>query len=105
MNGESFQAADAAAGTFGPWSLLGGSYELALSCTGTPACALEKLMPDGATWTAQFGRPNTATPNTYIASLVTEDKLTFDNLAPGKYRVVISTSTANFFTLTRVPLE
>lgn len=99
---ESFGANNAAPGTFGPYSLEGGTYEFALDCTGTPAAAVQKQMPNG-TWVAQFGRPNTATPTTFIASLVTVDKLVFQNLAPGQYRVVIATSTANFFALTRVP--
>lgn len=99
---ESFQAANAAAGTFGPYALTGGTYELALDCTGTPACALQKKMPNG-TFVDQYGRPNTATPGTYIKSLVTVDKIVFPDLAPGTYQVVISTSTANYFTLTRVP--
>lgn len=109
FHGEAFKQtgapASAAAGTFGPFSLSGGTYELALSCTGTPACSLQKLMPDGATFVSQFGRPNTATPGTYIASLITADKLTFDNLAPGIYQVVIATSTLNFFALTKVPAQ
>jgi hypothetical protein len=100
---ESFQAQNVAAGTFGPWFLEGGTYELALSCTGTPACALSKLMPDGTTYVDQYGRPNTATPGTYIKSLITADKLVFPDLAPGQYKVVISTSTANYLSLTRVP--
>ena len=105
QHGESFKAANAAAGTFGPYALEGGTYELALSCTGTPACALQKLMPDGVTYVDQYGRPNTATPGTYIKSLVTADKIVFPDLAPGTYQIVISTSTANYFNLTRVPLD
>lgn len=100
---ESFQANNAAPGTFGPYTLQGGSYEFALSCTGTPAASLQKLMPNGSAFVAQYGRPNTATPGTYINSLITADKLTFDDLAPGQYQVVIATSTANYFTLTKVP--
>jgi hypothetical protein len=102
---ESFQATAAAPGTFGPFALVGGTYELALSCTGTPAASLQKLMPDGATFVAQYGRPNTATPGTFINSLITADKLVFEDLAPGIYQVVIATSTVNSFTLTRVPLD
>lgn len=107
MQHESFQKSNVAPGTFGPFNLLGGTYQLALSCTGTPACALQQRMPDAAAavYVALYGRPNTATPSTYINSLVTEDVITFPDLPPGEYQVVLSTSTANYFTLTRVPLE
>ena len=103
---ESYRQSNVAAGTYGPFTLDGGSYQLALECTGTPAIALQQCMPNGSTFVALFGRPNTATPTTWIASGIASGVIiTFDALPPGTYQVVISTSTANFFALTRIPLE
>lgn len=105
LHDESFQSKNVAAGTYGPYALAGGYYEFALSCTGTPAAQVEKLMPDATTWTKVFGRQNVADQSAYLDVLVTEDKLVYENLAPGSYRVVIATSTANYFALTRVPQQ
>lgn len=90
--GESFKASNVVAGTYGPYFLNGGKYQFTLNCTGTPSAVVNKLGPDGATYLP------------VAAALVLPGIATYD-LPPGTYQVVITTSTANYFDLTRVPEE
>lgn len=90
--GESYKQSNVGPGTYGPIFLTGGKYQFTLNCTGTPSAVLNKLGPDGVTY-LPVG-----------AALVLAGIATYD-LPPGQYQVVISTSTANYFEVTRVPEE
>jgi len=107
---ESFKLSNVAAGTYavqpdgcGPY-LMGGVYFLDLVCTGSPTLQLQILGPDNATWTEVFPTANAVgfagTPATVAAAGTY--KYTF--LPPGQYRLIIGTSTANYVSLTRVPV-
>lgn len=102
---ESFSGSNVAAGTYGPYPVTGGKYRFSIVCTGTPSATVEQLMPDGSTYVALFGRPNTATPGTFIGALVTSGSFIDVDIPPGTVEVVIATSTANYFSLSRLPLE
>ena len=67
-----------AAGTFGPVSLLGGYYSVAVSTlTGTtPSAQLQKLMADGST--------------ANVGSAITAAGYTTLQLSPGLYQLLIS---------------
>ena len=102
---ESYKINNQGAGTYGPIILEGGQYQLAAHATwGGGNIALQQLLPDGTTFLALFGQPNSATPTTWAASLLADGTLTF-NLPPGTYQLVVTTATALYAALTRVPLE
>lgn len=88
----------------GPLVLQGGTYEVEIDCTGTPALAVQKLGPDGATFTARFITPDAA-QGTPAASLIASGASGKLVVPPGLYRVVVATSTANFVSLTRIPMS
>ena len=90
---ESFKIVNQPAGTYGPYFIQGGKYQLAITVTGTPSINLQQLGPDGATWL-----------NVNASALVANGVTNYD-LPPGQYQIVIGTSTANYVTLTRVPEE
>lgn len=105
-SGEAYQQKNVAAGTYGPILIEGGTYQLAAKATwGGGNLALQQLLPDGTTYLALFGQPSSATPNTWVASLTADGVLTFSNLPPGTYQIVITTATASYVSLTRVPQE
>lgn len=102
---ESFKVTNSGAGTYGPYPLDGGQYQLAAHATwGGGNLALQQLLPDGVTFLPLFGQPNSAAPNTWVASITADGILTF-NLPPGTYQLVVTTATALYAALTRVPLE
>jgi hypothetical protein len=84
--------------------LQGGSYMVELLCTGTPAMTLKKLGPDGSTFEAVALIADTAAfttaPTTPVAAAGIYRAL---NVPPGLYEIVITTSTANYVQLTRIP--
>lgn len=91
--GEAFQlASNAAAGTYGPVYLLGGKYQLSLACTGTPSAQLNQMGADGVTYEP-------------VGSAVVLAGVTIYDLPPGQYQLVVSTSTANYARITRIPEE
>lgn len=111
--GDSFHWTNKAAGTLqfpddnnpnktGPFPLQGGTYQLVLHCTGTPAMALQQLGADGVTWVAMYLVPDSA-PGTPINSVITSDTFHKVVAPPGQYRIVITTSTANYVSLTHIP--
>lgn len=89
-----------------PLKLQGGYYEIELLCTGTPALAVEQLGPDGVTWQTRAvvpdGAPYIALPTDPLISIVAVGIYHFW-ATPGQYRLVISSSTANYIGLTRIP--
>lgn len=80
-----------AAGTLGPFSLRGGSYWIETKSTGTGTIDLQKLGPDGTTYTARI---------TQITATAGQQTI---SLPPGTYRLVIATFTANYLEITRIP--
>lgn len=86
----------------GPLTLQGGTYQIVLHCTGTPALAFQQLSADGQTWVPMYVVPDAA-PATPINSVVTSDAFNKVTCPPGQYRFVIGTSTANYLGLTRIP--
>ena len=103
---ESYNQKDVAAGTYGPILLDGGRYRLSAKSTwGGGNLVLQQLLPDGSTFFTLFGRPSDATPTTWVGSLLADGVVDFLDLPPGTYQVVITTAIANYFSLTRVPLE
>lgn len=104
--GENFKVSNKDAATFGPYYLDGGAYRLSAKATwGGGNLILQQLLPDGATWFTLFGRPSTATPNTWVGLLAADGVLDFVSLPPGTYQLVYATGTALYASLTRVPLE
>jgi hypothetical protein len=85
---------NAAAGTSATFELRGGNYVIDFVGTGTGTVVLNRLNADGVTFS-----PVTLTP----AITVTAVDSTPVQLPPGQYQVVITTTTANFVTITRVP--
>ena len=109
--GEAFLLKNAAAGTYAvspqanqPNVLQGGWYELEwLATVGGGNLALQKLGPDGTTWEVW---PMTLDTNALTTAPVTS--LTAAGGAkfwapPGQYRIVITTSTANYVSVCRIP--
>lgn len=91
--GEAFQLANnAAAGTFGPVYLLGGKYQLSLACTGTPSAQLNTIGADGMTYEP-------------VGSAVVLAGVANYDLPAGQYNLVITTSTANYARISRIPEE
>lgn len=80
-----------AAGTSATFTLRGGSYWIETKSTGTGTIDLQKLGPDGSTWTARITQITTTAGQQTIS------------LPPGSYRYVIATFTANYVEITRIP--
>ena len=90
---DGFTLSDVAAGTLGPFTLLGGKYVLTCTATfGGGSVDLEMLMPDGTTY-GLIGTSHTFT----AAGYVTVD------LPPGTYQVVGATASAIYFACARAP--
>lgn len=109
---EAFKLKNVAAGTYpvipdghGSDYQFGGDYLLDFICTGSPTLQLQILGPDNTTWTEIFPTANgvgyAGTPATVAAAGTYKYTL----LPPGRYRLVIATSTANYVSLTRAPLS
>lgn len=79
-----------AAGTIGPFPLLGGSYWIETSGTGAGTVDLKKLGPDGTTYTARI---------TQITATAGQQTI---SLPPGTYEWVITGFTANYLEITRI---
>lgn len=71
--------------------LRGGSYWIETKSTGTGTIDLQKLGPDGTTYTARI---------TQITATAGQQTI---SLPPGTYKVVIATFTANYVEITRIP--
>lgn len=87
--------------------IMGGRYALDLICTGTPALEIQKLGPDGSTYLSivyYFNNAGTEA-DLVIGKLLLSGQSKSLDLAPGIYRIVIATSTANYVQLTRVPVS
>lgn len=80
-----------AAGTGTAFSLRGGSYWIESKSTGTGTIDLQKLGPDGSTYTARI---------TQITATAGQQTI---SLPPGTYRWVIATFTANYLEISRIP--
>lgn len=80
----------------------GGTYQIAIICTGTPSLTFQQLGPDGVTWENMFMAPDSA-PGTPISALITSGIFAKVTVPPGLYRIAVATSTANYVSLTRVP--
>jgi len=100
---ESFRQSNAAAGTFGPFTITGGRYQLSAEAT-FGSLAVQQLMPNGTAVTL-FGQPSSATPNTWVNALAANGVLTFLDLPPGQYQIVATAGSAYYTAFTRVPLE
>ena len=99
--GEAFKYQDVAAGTYGPFTLQGGLYQLdVLAVWGGGSLALRELGPDQATWIAKYVAP-TSPPNSPINSIVANGSYQI-SLPPGRYRLVFATGSAGYFVLTRI---
>lgn len=110
--GESFVLRNVAAGTYKispqgkqPGVLQGGWYELAWICTiGGGNLAVKSLGPDSST---EIVVPMTLNTNAQTAAPVTS--LTASSSVarfwapPGQYEIVITTSTANYVSVARIP--
>lgn len=77
--------------TTAAFNLRGGSYWLETKSTGTGTIDLQRLGPDGTTWTARA---------TQITATAGQQTL---SLPPGSYRWVVATFTANYLEITRIP--
>lgn len=109
---EAFKLKNVAAGTYsvipdghGSDYLFGGDYFLDLVCTGSPTLALQVLGPDNAAWTEVFPTSNTVGYAGTPATIAAAGTYKYTLLPPGRYRIVIGTSTANYVSLTRAPLS
>lgn len=71
--------------------LRGGSYWVETKSTGTGTIDLQRLGPDGTTYTARI---------TQITATAGQQTL---SLPPGTYRWVVATFTANYLEITRIP--
>jgi hypothetical protein len=97
FNGSDIQKwANVAAGTIGPFNLRGGSYVVETKSTGSGTIDLQRLSPDGS-WRNSLITQITATSG-YQGSPGTAL-----SLSPGTYQWVISSFTANYIEITRVP--
>ena len=77
--------------TIGPFTLRGGSYWIETKSTGTGTIDLQRLGPDGSTYTARI---------TQITATAGQQTI---SLPPGTYRWVVATFTANYLEIVRVP--
>lgn len=77
--------------TTAAFNLRGGSYWIETKSTGAGTVDLQRLGPDGTTWTARA---------TQITATAGQQTL---SLPPGSYRWVVATFTANFLEITRIP--
>ena len=80
-----------ATGTTGSFELRGGSYWIETKSTGTGTIDLQRLGPDGTTYTARI---------TQITATAGQQTI---SLPPGTYRWVVATFTANYLEITRIP--
>lgn len=91
---ESFTLLSNAAATGNPVTISnGGNYSLAVVATGSGNVTLQRLGPDGVTYITA-ATPVTATGITAVLGL-----------APGQYRAAVTTLTAVYAELTRIPTE
>lgn len=88
---ESFKLSNVAAGTY-PFTLRGGFYWIEFNGTGAGTVDLQRVGPDGSTYTARI---------TQIIATVGQQSIA---LAPGSYQVVIVGFTANNFEVTRLAM-
>lgn len=109
---ESFKLSNVAAGTYpvqpdgaGAPYLMGGVYFLDFLCTGSPTLALKILGPDGSTYTEVFPTANNVGFAGTPATITAAGTYKYVFLPPGVYEIVIGTSTANYVSLTRVPVS
>ena len=79
------------AATTSPFVLRGGSYWIETKSTGSGTLDLQKLGPDGTTYTARI---------TQITATAGQQTI---SLPPGTYKWVIATFTANYLEITRIP--
>lgn len=79
------------AATTAPFSLRGGSYWIETKSTGTGTLDLQRLGPDGVTYTARI---------TQITATAGQQTI---SLPPGTYKWAIATFTANYLEITRIP--
>lgn len=91
-------ANNAAAGTYNmptgaglPQGISGGLYIVLFACTGTPSLQVQQLDPFG-NWINVGAAFVTASGGSFTI-----------NLGPGQVRITVSTSTANYVTLSRCP--
>ncbi len=77
--------------TTATFQLRGGSYWIETKSTGAGTIDLQKLGPDGSTFTARI---------TQITATAGQQTI---SLPPGTYRAVISGFTANYLEITRIP--
>ena len=90
---EGFLFSNQAAGTLATMQVTGGYYQRSAHATwGGGNVALQQLLPDGATWLA-------------LGSALSADGVDYFYLPPGQYRFVITTSSAVYVALARVPFE
>lgn len=82
-----------APGTSATFNLRGGRYWVETKSTGTGTIDLQKLGPDGATWTARI---------TQITATAGQQTL---ELPPGLYRWVVVDFTANYLQVVRIGYE
>lgn len=88
-DGVNFSALSADTAAF---TLLGGRYEMIVSATwGGGSVDLKSLMPDGSTYV------------TVLAAVFSADSAKILDLAPGTYKVVITTATAVQGAVARIP--
>jgi hypothetical protein len=87
---ESHQFSNIAA-TTGAFTLMGGEYDLAISATWNAGSAqLETLSDDAVTWIN-------------VGSAITANGYSTYDLAPGQYRIAITSATAVYAALATVP--
>jgi len=78
-------------GTTAAFTLRGGSYWIETKSTGTGTIDLQRLGPDGSTYTARI---------TQITATAGQQTI---SLPPGSYRWVVATFTANYLEICRIP--
>jgi hypothetical protein len=81
----------AAAAAIGPFNLRGGTYWIETKSTGTGTIDLQKLGPDGSTYTARITQITATAGQQTIA------------LPPGTYRWAVVDFTANYLEIQRIP--
>jgi len=90
---EAFNKSNVAAGTYSPFVVSGGYYQFFAKATwGGGNMQLNQLAPDGVTWVAN-------------GAAITADGFQYVYLPPGQVQVVVTTSTANYFSLCRIPTD